>query len=117
MDPRFQPWSIEVENTALPTTAQLLGTASLELDVRDANGNAVSLYSVEVARLPEQGRITGSEHVLHGGDEFRFSVAYTSADSDGWLSIGLDSGPLMVRWRMSQLEAPWPPTSEELDLH
>ncbi|QDV09792.1 RNA polymerase sigma factor [Planctomycetes bacterium Poly30] len=68
-DPRFEPWSAEIQETGEIKSVVLLGSASLELDVRDAGGNPVSLYSVALAETLAPGHFSSYVNPVHDGKE------------------------------------------------
>ncbi len=66
-DPRFETWAAEIANPGKAKFVSLVGNASLELDVRDTQGNPVERYSVAFADVLRPGEFSSYENPVHDG--------------------------------------------------
>ncbi len=69
LDQRFEAWDVELDDPASSMQIELIGTASLELDVRNAAGEPIPLYSVELAPHPDASVRWQPNLFLHHGRE------------------------------------------------
>ena len=69
LDQRFEAWDVEIDDLTTSRQIALVGTSSLELDVKNAAGEPIGLYSVELAP-PADANIRWQPNLfLHNGRE------------------------------------------------
>ena len=69
LDQRFEAWDVVIDDPTASTRVELIGTASLELDVQNADGEPISLYSVELAPAADANIRWQPNLFLHDGRE------------------------------------------------